>query len=271
MDSTVSPTQADPHHHGDVVLLAPNDLASAVEAVSRLAQDAAYDARRARMSARDFSGLPVTESRTGERLRIAAVNNGQLTSDRPSLGSRAMGSFARFALAACIGVGATLAWQSYGQSAKQMLATWIPHLGWVPSLPLISPSPGPDIAAPVAPPAGVEVPVLAAAPAQPPPLGQTEPDRVVLAAPSASSEPVQPEAIARDLTTIQQTLEQLMARQEEMARDIVKLQVAQEDIRRKISAPPPRQAAASGRQAVPTPLPAPTRRASQFSSVGSKP
>jgi hypothetical protein len=77
--------------------------------------------------------------------------------------------------------------------------------------------------------------------------------------------------MARDLATIQQTLEQLMARQEEMARDIVKLQVAEEDILRKISAPPPRQAAASGRQAVPTPLPAPTRRASQFSSVGSKP
>jgi hypothetical protein len=77
--------------------------------------------------------------------------------------------------------------------------------------------------------------------------------------------------MARDLATIQQTLEQLMARQEEMARDIVKLQVAEEDIRRKISAPPPRQAAASGRQAVPTPLPAPTRRASQFSSMGSKP
>jgi hypothetical protein len=269
MDSTVSPTQADPHHHGDVVPLAPNDLASAVEAVSRLAQDAASDARRARMSARDFSGLPLTNPPTGETFRIAAVNNGQLPSDRPSLGSRAVRSFARFTLAACIGVGATLVWQSYGQSAKQMLATWVPQLGWVASLPLIGPSPGPDIATPLAPPAAVEVPTSAAA--QPTPLGQTESDTVVLAAPLAPSELVQPEAMARDLATIQQTLEHLMAKQEEMARDIVKLQVAEEDIRRKISAPLPRQAAASGRQAVPTPLPAPTRRASQSSSVGSKP
>src|SRR5262249_46892482 len=142
--------------------------------------------------------------------------------------------------------------------------------GWVPSLPLISPSPGPDIATPVAPPAGV-FPASAAAPAQPTPLGQTEPDTVVRATPSAPSELVQPEAMARDLAPIPPTLEQLLARQEEMARHPVKLQVAEEDIRRKISAPPPRQAAASGRQAVPTPLPAPTRRASQFSSVGSRP
>jgi hypothetical protein len=37
MDSTLSPAQADPHHDGDVVLLAPKDLANAVEAVCRLA------------------------------------------------------------------------------------------------------------------------------------------------------------------------------------------------------------------------------------------
>src|SRR5215469_11368546 len=45
---------------------------------------------------------------------------------------RGSGGFARFLLAICIGVGATLAWQSYGEAAKQMFATKAPELGWSP-------------------------------------------------------------------------------------------------------------------------------------------
>jgi hypothetical protein len=40
--------------------------------------------------------------------------------------------FAGYLLAICIAVAATVAWQSYGQPAKQMIATSAPKLGWSP-------------------------------------------------------------------------------------------------------------------------------------------
>ena len=38
----------------------------------------------------------------------------------------------RFLVAMAIGVAATLAWQSYGEEAKQIIATKAPELGWSP-------------------------------------------------------------------------------------------------------------------------------------------
>jgi hypothetical protein len=40
--------------------------------------------------------------------------------------------FARYLIAICIGVAATLAWQSYGEATKQIIATGAPELGWSP-------------------------------------------------------------------------------------------------------------------------------------------
>jgi len=40
--------------------------------------------------------------------------------------------FAGYLLAICIAVAATVAWQSYGQPAKQMIATSAPKIGWSP-------------------------------------------------------------------------------------------------------------------------------------------
>src|SRR6516165_2467125 len=47
-------------------------------------------------------------------------------------GSRGSPGFTRYLLAICIGVAATLAWQSYGEATKQMIATSAPELGWSP-------------------------------------------------------------------------------------------------------------------------------------------
>jgi hypothetical protein len=110
MDSTLSPTQADPRHDGDVVLLAPKDWTDAEEALSRLAPDPARDAsdRRPRTVGSDFSaGLRVTEPSFDTTLRPADLNNDPLPGDRPSLGRRASRSLARFLMTACIGVAAT--------------------------------------------------------------------------------------------------------------------------------------------------------------------
>src|SRR6516165_10588491 len=42
------------------------------------------------------------------------------------------GGFARYLVAICIGVAATLAWQSYGEIPKQIIAAKAPGLGWSP-------------------------------------------------------------------------------------------------------------------------------------------
>src|SRR5215472_15139349 len=38
----------------------------------------------------------------------------------------------RFLVAICVGVAAILAWQSYGEAAKQIIAIKAPELGWSP-------------------------------------------------------------------------------------------------------------------------------------------
>jgi hypothetical protein len=40
-------------------------------------------------------------------------------------------AFARFLMIFFIGVAATLAWQSYGDGARETMASWSPHLGWL--------------------------------------------------------------------------------------------------------------------------------------------
>ena len=40
-------------------------------------------------------------------------------------------AFARFLMIFFIGVAATLAWQSYGGAAREMIASWSPRLGWL--------------------------------------------------------------------------------------------------------------------------------------------
>ena len=52
-------------------------------------------------------------------------------SKRPSLVKRISRSLARFLLLICIGVAATLAWQSYGDEARKMIAASSPQLVWL--------------------------------------------------------------------------------------------------------------------------------------------
>jgi hypothetical protein len=297
MDSTLSPTPADPHHDDKVVLLVPKDLASAVEAVSKLAHDAARDAsdRRTGMAGSELFGLPVTTTPVEATPRPAALGNDQVPSKRPSLGRRAVRTFGRFMLAACIGVGATLAWQSCGEAAKQMIASWVAQLGWLSSPLVTDPSSGREIAAKRPRPPAEQAATADAAPAQPASLAQTAPDTAPLTAPAgpsaelvqqqemaryiasvrqrveqltANQEQMARDIAARDLATVRQNVEQLTASQEQMGRDIAKLQAAEQDIRRKMSPSPPRPAA-SARKRVPPPPP--EGRVPRLSSVAPLP
>lgn len=144
-------------------------------------------------------------------------------SKRPSLVARG----ARALVIFCIGVAATLAWQSYGDAARVVIANSSPRLDWV----------APQVA-PVA---------------QIAPVAQTEADAVAWAVSAAPSlDPPQLKEVALGLSAVRQSVDQLAAQvaatQQQIAGDIAKLQA-------EISAPPPRPAPAPARKPLLTPLP----------------
>jgi hypothetical protein len=194
----------------------------------------------------------VTEPSLDATLRPTDLNAAPAP-DRPVPGRRASRSLARFLAMACVGVAATLAWQSYGGAAVQMIASTTPQLGWLLSPPATSLPSGHEIA--------VEQPSPAAIAATPPPapsaqaaaVAPTVTETVAAPAPSAPAPELQQLAtMAQDLTALRQSVEQLTAGQEQMARDIAKLQSAGQEIRRRVSVLPP-TAAATAHKPVPPP------------------
>src|SRR6266540_2974865 len=71
------------------------------------------------------------EPSINETSRRADLEYDQFPSNRPSLGKRASRALARFLVTFCIGVAATLAWLSYGDAAREMIASSSPQLGWL--------------------------------------------------------------------------------------------------------------------------------------------
>jgi DNA repair exonuclease SbcCD ATPase subunit len=191
--------------------------------------------------------------------------------DRPSRGGRAIRGFIGFLLAVCIGV-AAFVWQSpfYGDAARQIIARWAPQL--VPTSSLTPESPG--LPAQPSPPT-VQAAAAKTAPPQPAPLAQTAPEDVAPTAAALSPELTQLlQSMARDIATLGQAIEQLKASQAQMARDNAnaaeQLKASQEqmarviarasearaseqNLRPRISAPPPRPTATPTRRPVPTP------------------
>lgn len=60
--------------------------------------------------------------------RHSEFGHRKLANPKPSFGRRTLRSVARFCVIVLIGVGATLAWQSYGRNAELLVRTWIPSL-----------------------------------------------------------------------------------------------------------------------------------------------
>lgn len=157
--------------------------------------------------------------------------------DRPSRVQHARRAFTRYLIAICIGVAATLGWQSYGDAIKQTIAAKAPALGWSPEVQQM-------IAASVqqfgwtkaaeleqgAPPTAA----LATAPQAP--SAQAAPDLAASksSAPSPTLEQVQ--QIASDLTALKQAVEQLSGNQNQMAQDIAKVQATDQEVLNRISA-----------------------------------
>ena len=164
--------------------------------------------------------------------------------------------FAGYLLAICIAVAATVAWQSYGQPAKQMIATSAPKIGWSPEakqmianwvqqLGWTKQSGGAESTPPT-------VANLSKTPPAPPPdpqqLQQIEEHIAALQ-----------QAVARQLGDVRVTVRQLTSGQDQMAGQITKLQAADEEILAKIPTPPPKRPATPARKPRPIAPPASSR------------
>ncbi len=181
----------------------------------------------------------ITHRETSERKaiysRLVAIEN-----EMKRRGSR---GFARYLVAICIGVAAALAWQSYGEAAKQMIATSAPELGWSSEAKQMIASWVQQLGW-TKPPAGSEKQVAPVAQTAVAPNGPTAP----------SFDPEKIQQMARDLATLRQTVEQLAAGQTQVTREIAKLEAADVEILEKIPAPPPpRPITAPARKPMPVP------------------
>jgi hypothetical protein len=142
------------------------------------------------------------DARSDQRIGMRPMKSSiqQVASDRPSMGRRIFRTLTWFSIAVLIGIGATLAWQSYGDAAREMVVARAPTLAWLFSI------------------STTKSPALAA----------TSPDPVQQLGPMASS-----------LDIVRRSVEQLAAKQEQMSQNIATIQAVEEDIRQKMSAPSP--------------------------------
>jgi hypothetical protein len=170
----------------------------------------------------------------GRRMRPSSdsphyrFGEGPVASARPSLGRRLFRSLTRFSIAVLIGVGATLGWQSYGNEAREML------VAQAPVLEMLLPAPT------------TRSPVVAAA--------YSDPARQL--APMAST-----------LDAVRRSVEQLAAKQEQMAQNIAALRAAEEH---KTPSAPSAPALAPQAASVPQPKPPQAKIDSRLPPSGSQ-
>ncbi len=251
MDSMQDPKQADPND----VLVARLD-----EQLARTDEQITHVQEQLSKLEHDAARHPSVDPQTSVKTFPSAVPG-----DRPSRDRRALRGLIGLLLATCIGV-AAIVWQSsYGNAAKLMITRWVPQL--VQSLPLKKEAALPAQSSP----ATVRVATAELSP-QATPLALTS-----LQDAESTAAPISPElarllqAIARDLATVQQGIEQLKASQEQTAHDNAKVaeqlrasqeqmarvvaKTSEQNLRPKTSAPPSRPI---GRQ-IPLPLTPPAK------------
>ena len=163
--------------------------------------------------------------------------------------------FARYLVAICIGVIAgALAWQSYGEASKQIIAARAPELGWSPQAKQTiagwveqlgwtkQPTPGHE---------NIAVRSSVRKTPQSALVVQMAPDAVT---PSATVQ----QTVEQNLAAVRETLKDLAARQDQMEHDITKLQAVEMEILAQHPSPLPPPTATPARN--PTPIAPPPSR-----------
>lgn len=181
----------------------------------------------------EASDLDATsEQRIGKRPERPSIHSprsfrdDRFVSQRPSVFTRMLRALTRFFITVLIGVGATLGWQAYGDEARDMAIAQAPTLAWLLSIPTTKPAA----------------------------MAATSPD------PAQRLEP-----LAFNLDAVRRSVEQLAAKQDQMAQNIAALQAVEEDIRQKMSSAPP----SVSQQTAPIPPPKPPQPRAQSPAVQS--
>jgi hypothetical protein len=174
-----------------------------------------------------------TSERKAIHGRLRAIDNQTKRTPESQAKRRGSRGFVRYLVAICVGVAATLAWQSYGETAKQIVATRAPELGWSPEAKQMIASSIQWIGL-TKPPAGSEK--------QAAPVAQTAPTTVAPKEPAAPSlDREQMQQMARDLAALRQNVDQLIASQNQMARQMARLQSDLVDVLLKMPEPQRRE------------------------------
>jgi hypothetical protein len=175
-----------------------------------------------------------------ESLALKTINDRLLAIENQTKKRGARG-FVRYLLAICIGVAVTLTWQSYGEAAKEMFAAKAPELGWSPEseqmianwveqLGWTKPLGDDETTAVHSSASGAQVATVA----------QTVPAAVTSQAPATPPiDPEQVHQIAVDLAALGQTVDRLAASQDQIGRNVERLQGAVAEILIKMPEPPP--------------------------------
>ena len=145
-------------------------------------------------------------------------------SEKRSIGWRIFRVFARYSIMFLIGIGATLAWQSYRDEATEIVRTEAPSLAWL--LPGSTPKPPPD-----------DQSSTTAAASSPQLVQQLEPGFA---------------AVRHSVEQLATKVEQLAAKQDQMAQNIATLQSVEQEVSQKLSPPPQSRASPSRKPPQPT-------------------
>jgi hypothetical protein len=150
--------------------------------------------------------LPIELSGEAPAVFTADLKKDWFTNAQPSASKETSGPISRFLMPFCIGVAATLTWQSYSDAAGSMIAKWSPQLAWL---------------APQA------------------PASQTSPNTIELITTRIIDRIVT--SIAATQEPIVRTVEHLAAGQEQLTREMIKLEAISQYGLSKSLDPPPRQ------------------------------
>jgi hypothetical protein len=153
---------------------------------------------RSELTTHQGAASPMTDAMTGSSIDKTIM--------RPSLAKRVSRGLARFLFVFGIGIAATLAWQSYGDVARAMIANSSPQLGWL---------------------APQTAPAVPAAPDAVPTVAATSPELQQLTV-----------GLAFVRQSIDQLASQLAADRRQLSGDIAKLQADEQEILHKLATPP---------------------------------
>jgi hypothetical protein len=253
MHSTLNPKQTDPQR----VLVAHVDeqLAHTYEQIAHVDEQIA----RAEEQLSKLEHDAVSHSSDHPQTRTNTFHPA-IRGNRPWLGGPAIRGFIGLLLAVCIGAAAFVSQSSYGDAARQTIATWAPQLISTTSLSFQNPG----LPAQPSPPGARVVAAQTASPQTALPAQTASQDVAPTAAPMSPELAQLLQTMARDLANVEQGIEQLKVSQEQNAKAVEQLKVSQEqmtrliakaseqNLRPKTPTPPPQPIATPTRKRVPT-------------------